>query len=85
MGRRPVLLLRKGRDKIRFKNDVICMYIYYENQDEIYEALLRMKREGESFSSVIERLLTGKKEKSLEVFKRYAGALEESELLDLKT
>ena len=52
-------------------------------KDEIYEALLRMKREGESFSSVIKRLVTGKKERSLEVFKRYAGALEESELLDL--
>ncbi len=52
-------------------------------KDEVYKALSRMKREGESFSSVIERLLTGKKEMSLEVFKRYSGALEESELLDL--
>lgn len=52
-------------------------------RDEVYRALSRMKREGESFSSVIERLLTGKRDRSLELLERYAGSLKESELLDV--
>jgi len=52
-------------------------------RDEVYRALSRMKREGESFSSVIERLLTGRRDRALEVIESYAGSLKESELLDL--
>ncbi len=52
-------------------------------RDEVYRALSRMKREGESFSSVIERLLSGRRDRALEVLERYAGSLKESELLDL--
>jgi len=44
---------------------------------------LRMKREGESFSSVIERLIAGKRDRALEVLERYAGSLKETDLLDL--
>ena len=36
-------------------------------RDEVYEKLLRLKREGESFSDVILRLIEERKTKSLEV------------------
>jgi predicted CopG family antitoxin len=46
-------------------------------RDEVYEALARLKREHESFSDVIERLL--ERRPSLEEF---FGCLRDSELLD---
>ncbi|WP_457555656.1 antitoxin VapB family protein [Candidatus Pyrohabitans sp.] len=52
-------------------------------RDEVYRALSKMKREGESFSSVIERLIAGKRDRALEVLERYAGSLKETDLLDL--
>ncbi|MBO8181841.1 MAG: antitoxin VapB family protein [Archaeoglobus sp.] len=52
-------------------------------RDEVYNKLSQMKREGESFSDVILRLIEEKKERSLEVFERYAGSLEESDLFEV--
>ena len=52
-------------------------------RDEVYRALSKMKRGGESFSSVIERLIAGKRDRALEVLERYAGSLKETDLLDL--
>jgi len=52
-------------------------------RDEVYEKLLRLKREGESFSDVILRLIEERKTKSLEVFERVAGKLSESDLFEI--
>ena len=52
-------------------------------RDEVYNKLSKMKREGESFSDVILRLLEEKREKSLEVLERYAGLLAESDLFEI--
>ncbi|MDT8357466.1 MAG: antitoxin VapB family protein [Methanomicrobiaceae archaeon] len=45
---------------------------------ETYHALAERKREGESFSDVIDRILEGKPSD----IRRYAGALRDSPLLD---
>ncbi len=47
-------------------------------RDEVYEELSRLKREGESFSDVILRLLRKNRERSLEILRRYAGKLKDS-------
>ena len=52
-------------------------------RDEVYEKLLRLKREGESFSDVILRLIEERKAKSLEVFESVAGKLSESNLFEI--
>lgn len=52
-------------------------------RDEVYELLLRMKREGESFSDVILRLITERKSESIAVLEEYAGSLSESELEEI--
>ncbi len=52
-------------------------------RDEVYELLLEMKREDESFSDVILRLIEERKNRSLEVFKKYAGSLKESDIFNL--
>ncbi len=52
-------------------------------RDEIYEMLSKMKRKGESFSDVIYRIIMERKKKSLEFFEKYAGALSESDLLEI--
>jgi len=52
-------------------------------RDEVYEELLRLKREGESFSDVIMRLLRNNKERSLELLRRYAGKLRDSDIEEM--
>ncbi len=52
-------------------------------RDEVYEKLLRLKKEGESFSDVILRLIEERKTKSLDVFERVAGKLSESDLFEI--
>ncbi len=52
-------------------------------RDEVYEELSRLKREGESFSDVIMRLLRRNRERSLEILKRYAGKLKSSDIEDI--
>ena len=47
-------------------------------RDEVYNKLVEMKEEGESFSDVIEKLL---KRKNTNI-KKYFGVLEGSEVLD---
>ena len=47
-------------------------------RDDIYEKLVEMKEEGESFSDVIEKLL---KKRKINI-KKYFGALRDSEVLD---
>ena len=46
--------------------------------DEVYEELLKLKGEGESFSDVILRLIKGNR--ALEVLRKYAGKLKDSDL-----
>lgn len=52
-------------------------------RDEVYEELSRLKREGESFSDVILRLLRRNRERSLEVLRRYAGKLKDSDIEEI--
>ncbi len=52
-------------------------------RDEVYEELSRLKREGESFSDVILRLLRRNRERSLEILKRYAGKLKSSDIEEI--
>jgi len=52
-------------------------------RDEVYEELSRLKREGESFSDVIMRLLRKNKERSLEILRRYAGKLRDSDIEEI--
>jgi predicted CopG family antitoxin len=52
-------------------------------RDDVYNKLSKMKREGESFSDVILRLLEERRERSLEVLDRYAGSLADSDLLEI--
>ncbi|RLI76626.1 antitoxin [Archaeoglobales archaeon] len=47
-------------------------------KDDVYEELLKLKKEGESFSDVIRKLIKGK-DFTLE---RYFGMLEDSEVVD---
>ncbi len=47
-------------------------------RDEIYNKLVEMKEEGESFSDVIEKLL---KKKRTDI-RKYFGVLKDSEVLD---
>ncbi|MDW8014193.1 MAG: antitoxin VapB family protein [Archaeoglobaceae archaeon] len=47
-------------------------------RDEVYEKLLRLKRENESFSDVIEKLIERKEFK----IENYFGILKESKVLD---
>ena len=52
-------------------------------RDEVYEELSRLKREGESFSDVILRLLRRNRERSLEILRRYAGKLKDSDIEEI--
>jgi len=52
-------------------------------RDEVYEELSRLKREGESFSDVIMRLLRNNRERSLELLRRYAGKLRGSDIEEM--
>ncbi|MEM1558259.1 MAG: antitoxin VapB family protein [Thermoproteota archaeon] len=52
-------------------------------RDEVYELLARMKGEKESFSDVILRIISERSRKSLEVLRKYAGSLEEGDLLKI--
>ncbi len=52
-------------------------------RDEVYEELSRLKREGESFSDVIMRLLRRNRERSLEILRRYAGKLKGSDIEEI--
>ncbi|RDD53678.1 MAG: antitoxin [Candidatus Korarchaeota archaeon NZ13-K] len=52
-------------------------------RDEVYEELSRLKREGESFSDVILRLIRGNRERSLEILRRYAGKLKDSDIEEI--
>ena len=52
-------------------------------RDEVYEELSRLKREGESFSDVIIRLLRRNRERSLEILRRYAGKLKGSDIEEI--
>lgn len=52
-------------------------------RDEVYEELLKLKKEGESFSDVIMRLLRGNRERSLEILRRYAGKLKGSDVEEI--
>ncbi|MCX8193682.1 MAG: antitoxin VapB family protein [Nitrososphaeria archaeon] len=47
-------------------------------RDEVYAKLVKMKREGESFSDLLERIL----ERGRSSLKDFAGILKESEWLD---
>lgn len=49
-------------------------------RDEVCEMLSRMKGEKESFSDVILRMIMERRSRSLEVLKKYAGSLKESDL-----
>ena len=49
-------------------------------RDDVYEKLKRLKKEGESFSDVILRLIEEKRRRSIEAFERVAGKLAESDL-----
>jgi len=42
-------------------------------RDDVYERLKRLKKEGESFSDVILRLIEEKKGKYIEAFEKVAG------------
>ncbi len=52
-------------------------------RDDVYELLSKMKKDKESFSDVILRLIEERKSKSIEVLKKYAGSLKESDVLDI--
>ncbi|MCX8189217.1 MAG: antitoxin VapB family protein [Nitrososphaeria archaeon] len=52
-------------------------------RDEVYELLSKMKKEKESFSDVILRLIEERKNRSFEVLKKYAGSLKGSNVLDI--
>ncbi|MEM3569788.1 MAG: antitoxin VapB family protein [Thermoproteota archaeon] len=52
-------------------------------RDEVYEMLSRMKGEKESFSDVILRMMRERRSRSLEVLRRYAGSLKESDMMDI--
>lgn len=52
-------------------------------RDEVYEMLSRMKGEKESFSDVILRMMLERRNRSLEVLRKYAGSLEGSDILDI--
>lgn len=52
-------------------------------RDEVCKMLSRMKGEKESFSDVILRMIMGRRSRSLEVLKKYAGSLKESDLVDI--
>jgi len=52
-------------------------------RDEVYEMLLRMKGKKESFSDVILRLILERRNRSLEVLRKYAGGLAESDIMDI--
>ncbi|MBC7092074.1 MAG: antitoxin VapB family protein [Nitrososphaeria archaeon] len=51
-------------------------------RDEVNELLSKMKREKESFSDVILRLIEERKNKSFEVLRKYAGSFKENNLGD---
>lgn len=62
------------------------MHIHVKNvslRDEVYEELSRLKREGESFSDVILRLLRKNRDRSLEILRRYAGKLKDSDIEEI--
>lgn len=50
-------------------------------RDEVYEKLQKLKRDKESFSDVIMRLIEGRTEAG--VLDKYAGRLSKSEISDL--
>lgn len=52
-------------------------------RDEVYEMLSRIKREKESFSDVILRMILERRNRSLEVLRKYAGSLRESDMIDI--
>lgn len=52
-------------------------------RDEVYEMLSRMKGEKESFSDVILRMMLERRSRSLEVLRKYAGSLKESNMIDM--
>ncbi|MEM2179430.1 MAG: antitoxin VapB family protein [Nitrososphaeria archaeon] len=52
-------------------------------RDEVYELLSRMKKEKESFSDVILRLIEERKNRSFEILRKYAGSLKGSKVLDM--
>lgn len=52
-------------------------------RDEVYEMLSRMKGEKESFSDVILRMIMERRSRSLEVLRKYAGSLKESDMIDI--
>ena len=52
-------------------------------RDEVYELLSRMKKDKESFSDVILRILEERRRMSIDVFGKYAGILRESDILDV--
>ncbi|BFI73684.1 antitoxin [Nanoarchaeota archaeon] len=55
-------------------------------RDEVYEKLRKLKRKGESFSDLIERLIKLRKKRENKVKKlleKYAGTLEDDELVKI--
>lgn len=52
-------------------------------RDEVYEILSKMKGEKESFSDVILRMIMERRGRSLEVLRKYAGSLRESDIIDI--
>ncbi|MEM2940798.1 MAG: antitoxin VapB family protein [Thermoproteota archaeon] len=52
-------------------------------RDEVYEMLSKMKGEKESFSDVILRIMQERRSRSLEVLRKYAGSLKESDMMDI--
>ncbi|MEM2088590.1 MAG: antitoxin VapB family protein, partial [Thermoproteota archaeon] len=52
-------------------------------RDEVYEMLSRMKGEKESFSDVILRMVLERRSRSLDVLRKYAGSLKESNMIDM--
>jgi len=51
-------------------------------RDEVYEQLSRLKKDKESFSDVILRVINEKRKNSIEIFEKYAGSIEDSDILD---
>jgi len=67
-----------------YMHTLICTYMKNISlRDEVYEELSRLKREGESFSDVILRLIRGNRERSLEILRRYAGKLKDSDIEEI--
>ncbi len=52
-------------------------------RDDVYRKLLALKKENESFSKVIDRLISEKRNKSLKILKKYSGSLKDSNLEEI--